>query len=165
MAAANAVMIVAVLAVGGVLAWLLLRGGGRRRPVETALDEAGAMVEQQLSGDPSSALSRPAETWAGLADALAARGELREAIRHLYLALLARLHRDGAIDYDPTVSNWDYLLGFKGSPQVKTAFRELTRRFDFAWYGNVLVTPPAWAAFRATAEPVLSRPPGEAPRA
>ena len=61
-----------------------------------------------------SALARAPESWAGLADVLAREGKFREAIRHLYLATLSRLHRDGAIDYDPAKSNWDYFRGFKG---------------------------------------------------
>ena len=105
-----------------------------------------------------SALSRPPETWAGLADQLAAEGKFREAIRHLYLALLSRLHRDGAIDYDPAKSNWDYFRGFKGNGEVLKPFRELTRRFDFAWYGNLEVSAAAWATFRSICEPILAPP-------
>lgn len=157
---ANVVMVIAVLLVAGVLVYLLLRGTSKKTNESAALDESGALTEEVL-GDPSSALSRPPESWAGLADELAARGDFREAIRHLYLALLARLHRDGVIDYDPTRSNWDYVLTFKGASAVKSAFRDLTRRFDFAWYGNLEVTAPSWAKFRSTAEPILA-PPREA---
>ncbi len=88
-----------------------------RAPTQTAQNVQGderRILETKLSSDPMSALSKRPETWAGLADELAAKGEFREAIRHLYLALLSRLHRDGVIDYDPTKSNWDYLLAFKG---------------------------------------------------
>ena len=103
-----------------------------------------------------SALSRAPESWAGLADQLAREGKFREAIRHLYLALLSRLHRDGAIDYDPAKSNWDYFRGFKGAHSLLGPFRELTRRFDFAWYGNLEVSQAAWNTFRTLCEPILS---------
>jgi Domain of unknown function (DUF4129) len=162
MIGANVVMVVAIVVVAVVLVMLLLRS--RPKP-DASDDEAGqAVTESALSDDPASALSRPAESWAGLADELAAKGEFREAIRHLYLALLARLHRDGVIDYDPTNSNWDYLLAFKGAAEVRGAFRDLTRRFDFAWYGNFDVTNVSWRAFRSTAEPLLA-PTSEPPRA
>ena len=51
---------------------------------------------------------------------LAARGEFREAIRHLYLALLARLHREGLITYEPTQSNWEHLRAFRGGPEDRS---------------------------------------------
>jgi hypothetical protein len=164
LAGANVVMLVALVAVFAVLGYLLVRGRVTSRE-QAQLDESGAVTEQGLLNDSTSALARPPDSWAALADALAARGEYREAIRHLYLALLSRLHRDGCIDYDPTCSNWEYLLGFKGEGAVKAAFRDLTRRFDFAWYGNLDVTQPSWTAFRVTAAPILSAPRDEAARA
>ena len=112
-----------------------------------------------LAGNPDHALSRPPEGWAHLADALAAKGEYREAVRNLYLALLSRLHRDGAIHYDETLSNWDYLRAFRGRPEVKAPFRELTRRFDFAWYGNVPVGVDGYTEFRTLTAPLLAAPP------
>lgn len=160
MAGANVVMIVALVLVAAVLLYILARSFSRKKPDETALDESGGLNQQPLEQDAMSALSKPPETWAGLADELAARGEFREAIRHLYLALLSRLHRDGVIDYDPTLSNWEYLFAFKGAATLKLGFRELTRRFDFAWYGNEGVDSGAWSIFRRTAEPMLAPPAG-----
>jgi hypothetical protein len=150
-------MVVVIAVVVAVIIALLVLG--RRQREDPTAPAGQGLDEQALSDDPASALSKPPERWAGLADELAARGDFREAIRHLYLALLARLHRDGVIDYDPTNSNWDYLLAFKGAAELRHGFRELTRRFDFAWYGHLDVTDAAWATFRATAEPMLSRQP------
>ena len=59
------------------------------------------------------------------------------------------------IDYDPTLSNWEYLFGFKGAGGLKAGFKDLTRRFDFAWYGNLGVDSLAYAMFREVAEPLL----------
>jgi hypothetical protein len=140
------------------LLFILVRSFANRKPEETALDESGGLTQQPLEQDAMSALSRPPETWAGIADELAAKGDFREAIRHLYLALLSRLHRDGVIDYDPTLSNWEYLFAFKGASALKAGFKELTRRFDFAWYGNEGVDSSAWSIFRRTAEPLLAPP-------
>jgi hypothetical protein len=89
---------------------------------------------------------------------MAARGNYREAVRCLYLALLSRLHRDGAITYDVTLSNWDYLRHFKGQREWLPPFRELTRRFDFAWYGNVPVGVEGYQDFRLLTEPMLNPP-------
>lgn len=156
MAGANVVMLVAIAAVAGTLLFILLRGWKRKGPDDAALDESGAVSQEALSSDPMSALSRPPEGWASLADQLAAQGQFREAIRHLYLALLSRLHRDGAIDYDPTCSNWEYLATFKGPGEQKPPFRELTRRFDFVWYGNLDASETSYAVFRQTAGPLLA---------
>src|SRR5262249_38392815 len=150
-----AVMFAAIALVLGMLLWLLLRGLNRQGDGEIAAGDEGGAVQTPLAPDPMNALSRPPEGWAGIADELAAKGQFREAIRSLYLALLSRLHRDGAIDYDPAKSNWDYFRGFKGPMSALTPFRELTRRFDFAWYGNLEVSREAWHAFRSIAQPLL----------
>lgn len=163
MAATGAVMVLAVLAVLALLAFILVRRQRADTPPEAGLDESSSGGEAALV-DPESALARPPERWAGLADELAERGAFREAIRHLYLALLSRLHHRGAIDYDPAKSNWDYLAAFLGPAETKAAFRELTRRFDFAWYGNLDVSQSSWAAFRSVAEPVLRPAAAEGPR-
>jgi hypothetical protein len=156
MAGANVVMIVIVVALVGLLVFLLLQFRRKSEAVD-AEGETSGIAESPLSTDPMSALSKRPETWAGLADELAAKGEYREAIRHLYLALLSHLHRGGVIDYDPTKSNWDYLFGFKGPGDSKYAFRDLTRRFDFAWYGNLDVTETAYRTFRTIVQPLLTR--------
>lgn len=150
------VIVLAAIVLAAVLVFILLRWREKRAAPGGEAAAGDGVTQTPLTQDPMSALSRPPESWAGLADELAARGELREAIRHLYLALLARLHREGAIDYDPARSNWDYLQGFKGPLDVLGRFRELTRRFDFAWYGNLEVNPAAYAAFRDTAQPMLA---------
>ncbi|NPD28439.1 DUF4129 domain-containing protein [Corallococcus exiguus] len=157
-AAANAlvVMLVALtLAVLGVVVVNVLR---RKREKSDPALEVSTMDAAALAGSPDHALSRPPEGWAHLADALAAKGEYREAVRNLYLALLSRLHRDGAIHYDETLSNWDYLRAFRGRAEVKAPFRELTRRFDFAWYGNVPVSADGYTEFRAITAPLLAAP-------
>ncbi|RKH41067.1 DUF4129 domain-containing protein [Corallococcus sp. AB050B] len=160
-AAANAlvVMLVALtLAVLGVVVVSILK---RKRADTGPALEVSTVDAAALAGSANHALSRPPEGWAHLADALAAKGEYREAVRNLYLALLSRLHRDGAIHYDETLSNWDYLRAFRGRPEVKAPFRELTRRFDFAWYGNVPVGADGYTEFRAITAPLLAAPPAQ----
>jgi hypothetical protein len=156
MLGANAVIVFIVVLLVALLVFLVVQLLPKKA-VEAEGGEAVALGETPLSSDPMSALSKRPETWAGLADELAAKGEYREAIRHLYLALLSTLHRAGVIDYDPTKSNWDYLFGFKGGGEQKFAFRELTRRFDFAWYGNLEVSDSAYATFRRIVQPLLTQ--------
>ncbi|RKH52609.1 DUF4129 domain-containing protein [Corallococcus aberystwythensis] len=158
-AAANVLVVALValtLAVLGVVVVSVLR---RKRENSGPALEVRTLDAAALADKPDHALSRPPEGWAHLADALAAKGEYREAVRNLYLALLSRLHRDGAIHYDETLSNWDYLRAFRGRPEVKAPFRELTRRFDFAWYGNLPVGAAGYTEFRALTAPLLAAPP------
>jgi len=97
------------------------------------------------------ALSRPPATWLQLADGLAAAGRHREAIRSAYLATLAGLHHQGRIRYDPHHSNWDHLMGFRGDGSARAIFRELTHRFDGAWYGEGNVDVATWQRVRGHA--------------
>jgi Domain of unknown function (DUF4129) len=141
-----------------VLVALLLRALGQRQKDESAQLEVSTLDSTALAQDPMSALARPPEGWAHLADELAAKGQYRDAVRSLYLALLSRLHREGAILYDSTLSNWDYLRQFKGNREWLPPFRELTRRFDFAWYGNLPVGADGYRDFRSLTAPLLAAP-------
>lgn len=158
MSGANLIMFLGILLTVGVLAAVLIRAFGRREQEESAQLEVSTLDAKALADNALSALSRPPEGWAHLADELAAQGAYREAVRSLYLALLSRLHREGAILYDSTLSNWDYLRNFKGRRDWLPPFRELTRRFDFAWYGNLPVGVQGYQDFRALTQPLLTAP-------
>ncbi|MCP3097648.1 DUF4129 domain-containing protein [Myxococcus sp. K15C18031901] len=157
---ANVLVMLLVTATLVLLGVVLIRvlGGPRKARAQEAL-EVATLDTRRLAGDPMHALSRPPEGWAHLADELAAKGQYREAVRSLYLALLSRLHRDGAILYDVTLSNWDYLRQFKGRAEWKPRFRELTLRFDFAWYGNTPVGSAGYQEFRTLTAPMLAAAP------
>jgi hypothetical protein len=155
---AHGLVVLLIAAVVGVLGAVLLRALRQQQRHESAQLEVSTLDAAALAKDPMSALARAPEGWAHLADELAARGEYREAVRSLYLALLSRLHREGAILYDTTLSNWDYLRQFKGRREWRAPFRELTHRFDFAWYGNLPVGPEGYQAFRALTQPLLTAP-------
>jgi hypothetical protein len=156
--AANLIVFIAIGLVLVVLASVLVRALSRRQQEESAQLEVSTLDSRALAEDSMSALARPPEGWAHLADELAARGEYREAVRSLYLALLSRLHREGAILYDANLSNWDYLRHFKGRRDWLPPFRELTLRFDFAWYGNLPVGADGYRDFRTLTQPLLTGP-------
>ncbi|WNG15517.1 DUF4129 domain-containing protein [Cystobacter fuscus] len=158
-AVANVLVVVLVTAALGVLAVVLWRAfNARGQADEGARLEVSSQSAATFAADPMNALARAPEGWAHLADELAARGEYREAVRGLYLALLSRLHHQGAIHYDPRLSNWDYLRQFRGRSEWVPPLRELTLRFDFAWYGNLPVGMQGYRDFRAMCAPMLSTP-------
>ena len=94
-AAANVLVVALVALTLAVLGFVVVGVLKRRRESTGPSLEVSTVDAAALAGNPDHALSRPPEGWAHLADALAARGEYREAVRNLYLALLSRLHRDG----------------------------------------------------------------------
>ncbi|HEY0096833.1 MAG TPA: DUF4129 domain-containing protein, partial [Archangium sp.] len=162
LAVANVLVVVLIAAALVVLVLVLLRALGEAKAGEDRRLEVSTQDASTLAADPMNALARPPEGWAHLADELAARGEYREAVRSLYLALLSRLHREGVIHYDTALSNWDYLRQFRSRREWVPSFRELTRRFDFAWYGNLPVGADGYRDFRALCAPMLAATPATA---
>jgi hypothetical protein len=103
------------------------------------------------------ALTRTPEDWLAEADRLAARGRLRDAVRHSFLALLGGLHRARAIDYDESRTNGDYLADLRRRrPEARPPYRELSALFDRAWYGAKPVTNEDWQRGRAAAGRALA---------
>ncbi|MGC4113993.1 MAG: DUF4129 domain-containing protein [Myxococcales bacterium] len=139
--------------------FLVLRAFLQRQKDEEGVDDevpggAGGAGERS---DLESALAKAPRGWWSDADALAARGDYRGALRAIYLAVLSALHRRGAIDYDPTRSNWDYVRAFKGGLEELPGFRELTRRFDFGWYGRLGNDPQGYDLARQLARPLVEK--------
>ena len=69
------------------------------------------------------------------AAALAEAGELRRALRSLYLATLVSLDRRRWIAFDPHLTNWQYSRQIPGGA-IRDLFRTFTRLFDHKWYGE-----------------------------
>jgi hypothetical protein len=81
----------------------------------------------------------PAALWRQ-ADSLAGDGRFRDAVRALYLAVLALLHQKQFIRFEPTRTNGEYVrqvrLSEQAPPELHEPFEQLTRRFETAWYGD-----------------------------
>lgn len=77
-------------------------------------------------------------------------GNYRLAIRLGYLHVLKQLTDQGLIRWQPDKTNHDYLFELPAGP-LPAAFRELTRQFDYVWYGeHDDLTPAHYAQARAT---------------
>jgi len=70
------------------------------------------------------------------ADALAARGEFREAIRALYLALIRALQARGLLSRATSRTNWEHLRQLHAHPQLTAVLQPFTETFDAKWYGQ-----------------------------
>ncbi len=115
------------------IVWLLIRLSASRR----AERRAGAMalsVTTAGAGE-DDALARSPEDWRRRAERLAGEGDRVEALRALYLELLAGLHRAGAINYDRTRTNTAYVFDLARGHTARAPFVSLTGRFDRAVYG------------------------------
>jgi hypothetical protein len=86
------------------------------------------------------------------AEALAqaeAAGNLRLAVRLGYLQQLKQLTDRDLIDWQPDKTNQIYLRELEASrPGARPAFAELTRQFEYAWYGELPVPPALYRQVR-----------------
>jgi hypothetical protein len=85
------------------------------------------------------------------AAALAARGDMRGALRALYVATLVMLDRKRLIEFEPWKTNGMYL---RGMPQgeARRAFAAFTHIFDHKWYGHEPATAEDYQECRRLAE-------------
>ena len=124
----------AVLALGWVVARLVGAGGGGvfegRAPAGAALLVADDIAAVDLD--------------ARLAEALG-RGDLREAVRVRYLAVLQALDAAGAIAWRRDKTNRQYVGEVSAArADLAAPFRSATRAFDAVWYGERPVSPPLY---------------------
>ncbi len=86
---------------------------------------------------------------------LAEIGDLREALRALYLATLVALDRRRLIAFDPHRTNWQYLRQMPRG-DAREAFAQLTRLFDHKWYGQEDTSHDDYARCRELASTIVA---------
>jgi len=98
----------------------------------------------------------PEEEWLKLAREQADRGDLRLALRALYLAGLAHLAARELVSLARFKSNRDYQLEVtrraRAQLELRRAFEENVAEFDRVWYGLYTVSHEAYARFHANLE-------------
>jgi hypothetical protein len=108
------------------------------RPLDDAPLRSAAVGEApklELS-QTENALDHSVDEWELFAQQWLQRGDIRQAVRALYLATLVHLHRERRIDYNRAFTNWMYVRQFKGEPEACTTLRGLTQMSDEVWYGD-----------------------------
>lgn len=80
---------------------------------------------------------RTVDEWLEQADALAAQGKYREAVRCLYLACLLKFDEAHVARFVRSQTNWEHLARIESSPRLPSGieFRQATQEFDRIWYG------------------------------
>lgn len=92
------------------------------------------------------------------ADELARAGQFLEAVRVLYLAVLALLHQANRIRYERTRTNGEYVQQVRLSSAAPAAlhepFRRLVRCFEEKWYGERACAAEDYQECRVLAETI-----------
>lgn len=120
------------------LAWLVYRSWKLAR--KTVIVEAPAAVpEINLESENVVASQLPENEWLRLAQEKMESGELRLALRALFLATLAHLGEKRLLKITRSKSNGDYVreLGWRarGREDLSDGFSQQVRTFDSVWYG------------------------------
>ena len=127
------IVIVVLLAVVLVRTWL--RNRNQEEPVAAA--EAGPEVN--LENENVLATQLPENEWLRLAREKMQAGELRLALRALFLATLAHLGEKRLIAVNRSKSNGDYVreVGWRARDrqELSTSFSDQVKTFDRVWYG------------------------------
>lgn len=149
------ILILLIVVVLGALLWLLAKAWlNRPRVVATAADAAPAIPD--LADENVSADQLPEDGWMRLALELMGQGDLRLALRALYLASLAHLAQRELIRLARHKSNRDYLREVdrraRALPEIKAAFGTNVGAFDRVWYGRHPATDELVREFRSNVE-------------
>jgi Domain of unknown function (DUF4129) len=157
--------IIAILTIGAgvVLFWLR-----RRREAAAQLSIPLATAPLPDLSETAAASERSEDEWFALADRLEREGELRLALRSVYLGLLAGLAQREWLTIRRDRTNRDYLNEFtrrwRRRPQaaleqrieIPEKLRGSLRQFDRVWYGSHMPTPEAVAAYRQDQRELLN---------
>jgi hypothetical protein len=128
------VTIMILLMVAGICALIVLDIIRRNRKARVEEPAASAPVRNAArDADP---LSRNANEWELFAKQLAASGDYRESIRAWYHAVLVAMYRGGLLHYRKGRTNWEYCYSLPPQIAWRPQFMELTRRFEWEWYGR-----------------------------
>lgn len=120
------------------LVWLLWKNWKQARQV-LAVEAAALPPEVNLESESVLATQLPENEWLQLAREKMEAGELRLALRALFLATLAHLGEKRLLQIGRSKSNGDYVreLGWRarGREELNEGFTQQVRTFDRVWYG------------------------------
>jgi len=140
----RAFIIIPLICIVLVLAFLAWRAWKNRRPRMVTATVIATPVPD-ITREDVDATALPEEGWLNLAGELMGKGELRLALRAVYLATLACLARQELITIAKYKSDREYELELRRrshtQPQLAGVFAENRAVFESAWYGLHEVTP------------------------
>ena len=157
--AAPILYVLIALAAGAVVA-LLLRIRRERRKTQ-AVPTVAAPEVLDLASEHVAPDQAPEGEWLAMAARLLDAGNLRLAMRALYLAVLASLGAAGLITIHRARSNLDYQRELarraRGNTKLLQTFRGLVAAFERTWYGDHAISHGDFEVFRGNAMEMRTR--------
>ena len=151
----NLLIVSLIILAASLLLFFVWRHRKRKRAMEPMQAEA-IIPAPDLSDENIVADQLPEEGWQKLAQDLLARGELRLALRALFMATLAHLAEAQLITVARFKSNREYLQELKrrgyGRTGMQDAFHQNVSDVDRVWYGMYPVTEELLNRFLANVE-------------
>jgi len=124
--------------------------------VEEAAPQKPDIENEEISAD-----ELPTDSWLGMAHELIAQGNLRLALRALYLASLSHLAGIDLITISKSKSNLEYkhelFRNAHAMPELLASFSENIVLFDQSWYGMYEVTSDVLTVFQKNQEQIMVR--------
>ena len=147
------VLVVVVVAALAVLLWRVVR---KRRSAAVAQADETAVARPDLEDEDVTAEDLPEAGWMDMARRLIDEGDLRLALRAMFLASLAHLADARLVTIARFKSNHDYQRELArrahALPNVLGAFAQNVGSFEDAWYGMHAVSPATVRRFAANQE-------------
>jgi hypothetical protein len=154
----RALIIIPLACILAVLAFFLWRARKKRRPRILEEAEANHDLTLDITREDVDATALPEDGWLNLARELMEKGELRLALRALYLATLAFLAHQELITIAQYKSDreyeWELRRRSHAQPQLVGVFAENRALFERAWYGLHEVTPGIMERFSHNQEQI-----------
>ena len=108
----------------------------------------GLVSESVDSRDPIGHLgSLSADQALSQANSLSQQGDLRGAVRYLYLSALLTIEERGLVRHDRSLTNRELLRLLRGDPAMRTTLKRVVEVFDRVWYGHQAIEPDEFAAY------------------
>ncbi|HLN02213.1 MAG TPA: DUF4129 domain-containing protein [Bryobacteraceae bacterium] len=151
--------LIALLIIAAVV--LLLRVLRAKRIAQPVMQTAEAAPAENLADDRLEADKIPEDRWLTIAQELMARGELRTAVRALYLASLSYLARHALVTVQAAKTNRQYEAELRRRTRdkidVARLFSENARVFERAWYGDHIVSMQIVESFQDNLQRMKAR--------
>lgn len=136
------ILLVVVLAVALAIVLFRMWQERHKRPLTARAQIAAAKPD--VADEATTADQMPEDEWLALARELAGKGELRLALRAVFLATLSHLAQQGLIHIARFKSNMDYRIELErrahAHPGVVDPFEQSTAVYEAVWYGNHAAT-------------------------
>ncbi|NQT92243.1 MAG: DUF4129 domain-containing protein [Lentisphaerae bacterium] len=153
------ILLFIVLAVAASVLAVFLYRVFKRRKKSLAVEARPLPSAAELLDDSVVADDRPSNEWMDLARELLAQGDLRLALRAMFLAALAHL---GALDMLTVAahkSNGEYARELdrraREAGSVRQAFEQNTQALERVWYGSHAVSPQTLETYTTNQEQIL----------